>query len=464
MSKRILTFYISFVFSVFTGCVTVERKAVLPVVPSPEAFSDSGHAALPAKWWQSFHDAELNDLIEQGLDGNFTIRAAWDRLSQAEQIAAKSGAALLPNVDYEAGAGRTRQEASGTTTYRSSYSIGLAAAYEVDLWGRVRSTQQAAVLDAEAVKENVQAAAITLSASIAKTWYQLAEAKQQADVIRNQADTNQKVLDIITLQFKQGQINAADVFRQRQLVESSRGQLIQIEETIVLLQHQLSLLLGRNPGQWWAQDTIDLLTPGELPDTSIPSEVLQRRPDVLSAYKAIQAADLRAAAAVADQYPRISIAATAETSSSRARDLFDDWLANLAVNLTGPLFDAGYQKAEVKRARAVLSESINNYAQTTLEAIKEVEDAINQEYYQRQYITSLQGQLELARKTLESTRINYLNGQLDYLRVLDSLVSVQSLERNELAARRELVEYRIDLCRAIAGGWEMTRPEQAKLQ
>jgi NodT family efflux transporter outer membrane factor (OMF) lipoprotein len=449
---------------IFSGCFQVHRRDVSHPAPLPDSFSESGTNPLPEKWWESFNDFQLNTLIEEALGQNFTIRAAWDRLSQAEEIAIKSGAALLPNADYLANARRTRQDVSDIVSYTSDYSLGLIASYEVDLWGRVRSSQQAAVLDAEAAKETVNAAAITLSAAIAKTWYQLAEAKQQEVVVTNQLNTNQKVLDIITLQFKQGQINAADVFRQRQLIESSRGQLILAKETIVLLQHQLSLLIGKNPRQYWAQDAIELFTPEQLPEISIPSDVLQRRPDVAVAYKTIQAADLRVASAVADQYPRISISATAETSAARASDLFDDWLGNLVGNAAGPLFDAGLRKAEVARIRAVLSQTINEYGQATLQAIKEVEDAINREHYQRQTISNFQAQLTLARQTSESTKVNYLNGQLDYLRVLEALVSQQSLERNELASRRILIEHRIDLCRAIAGSWEMTRPDQAQIQ
>jgi len=459
--KRLLVLCLILFCFCFTACNEVHRKDVSPIISPPSSFSKSGSELLTEKWWESFKDSQLNALIEQAINNNFTIRSAWDRLSQAEQIAVKSGASLLPGVDYQADVKRTRNEISNNVTYTSNYSIGLFASYEVDLWGRVRSSQQAAILDAEAAKENVNTAAITLSASIAKTWYQLAEAKEQKMVISNQLDTNQKMLDIITIQFKQGQINAADVFRQRQLVESSRGQLIQIQETIILLQHQLSILIGKNPRQWWADDTIELFAPPELPEMSVPSDILQRRPDVFSSYKVIQAADFRVAAAIEDQYPRISISSTVDTSAGRAGDLFDDWLVNLAGNMAGPLFDAGIRKAEVERTRAVLSQSINDYAQTTLQAVKEVEDAINKEHYQRRFILNLQNQLTLANQTFKSTRLNYLNGQLDYLRVLESLVSKQSLERNELAARRVIVEHRIDLCRSIAGSWEMTRPEQA---
>jgi len=445
------------------GCQTEPQNVQSPVF-LPEQFSSAGSLPLPEKWWQSFGDPQLNELIEEALTDNFTIRSAWDRLSQAEQIAAKAGVALLPEVNYQADVSRSRSDISDTVDYSTEYSIGLVASYEVDLWGLVRSSQQAAVLDAQSAREDVSTAAVTLSANIAKTWYQLAEAKMQESLISKQLDTNQKVLEIITMQFRQGQTGAADVFRQRQLVESSRGQLILIRENNILFQHQLSILLGKNPGPWWDQQPIDLIELPTLPRTSIPSETLQRRPDIASAYKTIQAADQRVAAAIADQYPRISIFAGAETFETSSRNLFDDWLANLAAETAGPLFDAGLRKAEVERRRAVLSQLINDYAQAILGALKEVEDALNQESYQREYIENLQKQLALARQVSETTRQNYLKGQLDYLRVLESLVSQQTLERNELSSRRVLIERRIDLCRSIAGSWQLDRPARARIQ
>jgi len=447
------------------GCQPAEKEIPPGLVDLPETFSDSGPDALEDRWWLLFADPQLDALIKEALGNNFSIRSTWDRLRQAEQTAVKAGAPLLPGLGYEADARRTRRlDTAGEHAYGTTYSAGLAASYELDLWGRVRSVQQAAALDAEAARENVAAAAITLSAAAARTWYQLAEARLQQDVISRQIETNQKVLEIITLQFRKGQVGASDVLRQRQLVESSRAQLIQTSETLVLLQHQLSILLGRAPGTYWSDSSPALAEVGALPDTGAPSTLIRKRPDVVRAYRAIEAADKRVAAAVADQYPRISIAATAETSAVRTSDLFDDWAANLIGNAVGPLFDAGLRKAEVERTRAVVSESVNTYGQAVLQAVREVEDAVQQEAHQREYIASLGRQLVLARQVYERTRHRYLGGQLDYLRVLESLISQQSLERNELAARRVLVERRIDLCRSLAGGWEMERPEMAELR
>jgi NodT family efflux transporter outer membrane factor (OMF) lipoprotein len=429
----------------------------------PQEFSSQGAEPMPEKWWQSFEDSQLSAVIEEAMVNNFTIRSAWDRLTQAEQTAIKAGAPLLPSATYFGGADRTRRETSGTTTYTTDYFAGAAAAYEVDLWGRVKSAHQAAVLDARAAQENVDTAAMTLSAAIAKTWYQLAESKEQERVIGSQIETNQKILEVIKVQFRQGQVGAADVFSQEQLIQFGRSQLIQVQETTTVLQHQLSILTGKVPRLWWSDTAIELVSLGQLPQIDVPATVIQRRPDVVSAYRTVQAADQRLASAIADQYPVISLSGSAETSADKVSDLFDDWLGNLGANLTGPLFDAGFRKAEVERTRAVLSERLNNYSQSVLNALQETEDAITQEWHQRMYIESLQKQLALAHNVYERTYEYYLKGQLDYLRVLTALISMQGLEQRELTARRILIERRIDVCRSIAGGWPMQRPENAEL-
>jgi NodT family efflux transporter outer membrane factor (OMF) lipoprotein len=444
------------------GCA-VAPKDVEPLCEIGDSFSASGVEPLPEKWWLSLSEPKLNDLIDEALAGNFTIRSAWDRLTQAEQVARKAGASLLPQVNYSAGGERTRQESDSDTVYSTEYSAGLVASYEIDLWGRIRSSRQAAILDAQASREDIAAAAITLTANIAKTWYQLVESALREEIIARQVQTNKEVLEVVTEQFRKAQVGASDVFRQRQLVESTRGQFIQARENTITLQHTLAVLLGRKPATRWDATDFDLAEPPDLPFVSVPADVIRRRPDVIRYYKAVQAADMRVAAAIADKYPTISISSNVRGADSDLEDVFDNWLANLAANAAGPLFDADLRQAEVERTRAVLSQAINDYSQVVLDALREVEDALTQEEYQKQYLANVRTQLQLARTVYERTRQQYVKGQVDYLRVLDALVSLQRLETSELAARRLLVERRIDLCKAIAGGWELKRPAQARL-
>ena len=177
---------------------------------------------------------------------------------------------------------------------------------------------------------------------------------------------------------------------------------------------------------------------------------------------AVLGQDRALASAIAAQYPRVSLSAGLSTSSAQVRDLFDNWAANLAGNVAQPLLDGGRLAAEAQRNRAVLSEKVHAYGQTVLEALREVEDALAQEAGQRAYLASLADQLASADAVIERTRASYLNGQLDYLRVLEALTSRQNLERTYLTARREAIEYRVGLHRALAGALELERPALAE--
>jgi len=450
------------VLALVAGCSRELREPATPV-DVPTSFSASGPAPLQAKWWEAFEDEGLNVLIEQALTGNPTLQTAWDRLAQAQAVAEQAAAILWPQADVQAGAGRTRTENERGTMYSTLYSVGVAAAYEVDLWSRLKSTRRAAWLDVQAGRDAVDTAAITVAASIAYTWYQLAEAKALLQIADEQIETNKKVLDIVTVQFRTGKAAAADVLRQRQLVAATEAQALLAEKTVHLLQYTLSVLLGKRPELAWQQTTIWLPELPLQPAPGVPTEVLWRRPDVRQAYRGVQAADQRLAAAVAEQYPRLSLSARAETSAVSVHNLFDDWLANLAANAVQPLFDADQRKAEVQRQKAIVSQSIHNWSQTILEALEDVEAALTQERQQRQLVENIELRLRLARRTYERIRESFIKGQVDYIRVLESLQSLQGLERDLVTARRTLVQFRIDLYRSIAGGFALPQPRLAQV-
>jgi NodT family efflux transporter outer membrane factor (OMF) lipoprotein len=458
MNKLFLVFLVLLIISTAGGCSHPVKNPAMPT-EIPKSFSASGTEPLPDNFWQAFEDDQLNTLIDQALANNFTLETAWDRLAQSDAVAKKSGAALWPQAELDAGFRRSRQENQGITTYNSLYSLGIAAGYEVDLWSQLRSLQKAALLDVQAQREAVNTAAITVTASIANTWYQLAEVKALIQIARQQIDTNRKVLEIVTVKFRKGAASAADVLRQRQLVASTEGLLIIAEEAEELLQYQLSVLLGKQPELTWQQTKIALPDLPPMPELGIPADVLWRRPDVRQDFRLLQASDQRLAAAVADQYPRISIAASVETSAASVHDLFDDWLANLAANAIQPLFDADQRKAEVQRQKAVVTERIHTWGQTILDALWDIEAALTQERQQTQLLESLNLQLKLARETYQRNRERYIKGQTDYIRVLESLQSLQALERNVVTAQRTLIGYRIDLYRSIAGSFELPEPE-----
>lgn len=446
------------------SCRSAPPADLRPPLPLPAAFTDTGTRRLPPRWWEDFGDPELDRLVGEALGRNFDLRTFWDRLAQLAAIARREGAARDVQLDVTAGGQVGGVRTVAGLADANQLGLGAAATYELDLWGRLEAREQAALLDVEAGGDELRTAAITLSAAVAATWYSLVEQRRQVELLTEQIATNEQVLDLITVRFRQGQFGAADVLRQQQLVEARRGDRVEAESRAEVLENELAVLIGRPPGGLLSDESAKLVDLPALPDTGVPARLVERRPDVREAYHRILAADRRVAEAVADRYPRFSLAGAAGTSNAKLGDLFTTWFADLALDAFLPILDGGRRAAEVDRTRAVVSERINDYGAVILDALREVDDALVQERRQRELIESLVRQLELSQSVLDRLRERAAKGAVNYLDVLQALVSRQSLERNRLAAERQLIGYRIDLCRALAGGWEMERPEPEELR
>lgn len=421
-----------------------------------EQFSGCGTENLPKKWWLSFHDTELDALINQSLSANLNLQATWDRLEQAQAILRQNDSERQPQLDGAAGLSRTTRHSSANNTSSTSYSLALAAQYEVDLWGRVRAGYKAAQQDVLAAQEDLLAASITLSAEVAANWYRLIEQRLQLELLDKQISINDKYLNLVTYQFQSGRTAAIDVLQQQQILESLEGEKFIAAADEKRLMHQLAVLTGHSPGDIQMLTTGELIDLPPLPDTGLPSELIQRRPDIRKAYFRVQAADSRVAAAIADRYPRISLTANTETTGSDMSHLFDNWLATIAGNLLVPLLDGDQRKAEVDRTKAVAEEALHSYGQIILTALQEVEDALISETQQRRHTNSLDKQLTLSQQATNQVRERYLYGDMEFLRFLTAILNHQNLQRSKIKARRELIEHRINLCRAIAGGWQMS--------
>lgn len=454
--RRHLCFCLGIIFLLLAACSPATTPKSSFAQPQGN-FSVAGQEQLPAQWWLSFDDPILDRLIAQALADNLTLRGAWDRLDQARALARKAGSDLVPLLSGEGGGSSSRARVSSQTDSAQSYSLGLAASYEVDLWGRIRSISEAAELDAQASAEHLQTAALTLSSQVATTWFQLLEQRGQIEILKQQQQTNEQALELISLQFRTGQIGISDLLQQRQVVESRRGERALAAGRAQVLQNQLAVLLGVAFDQTPQVPSGDFGELSPLPATGLQSNLLERRPDVRAAWLKLQSADQQVAAAVADRFPRLSLSGRASTTEEQIEGLFDNWLASLAANLLAPLIDGGRRRAEVERSQAFAAEAFHVYGQTVLEALAEVENALTQERKQQAYLNSIDRQLELAEQATVRIRDRYLNGAEDYQRVLGALLSRQLLQRNQLSAQRDLFVNRVNLCRALAGGWEMSR-------
>ena len=415
----------------------------------------------PGRWWEAFGSDRLNQLVEESLSGNFDVRTAWARLQQADAVARKAGADLKPTVDGMAGADKrwqqTKTDNSGTThTETKTFSAGLTAAYELDLWGRLDALRRSEALELNAVREDLDAAAVTVSASVVSAWIDILSIRRQIDILTEQIDINQRMLKLQELRFVNGQANALDVSQQKEALAAAKANLpgLQLDEQVQ--RNALAVLLGRVDSHDLAIDKATLPDLIPLPTTGLPAELLAARPDIRAAGLRLKAADWQVSAARADRLPALTLSADAAFSSAALDLLFSNWINTLAGSITGPIFDGGYRAAEVDRTRAVADEALAAYAQTVAEAIGEVEDSLITETRQTEYIVLLQEQLGASQTTLKAAHLQYMNGQDNYLDYLTAWTSVQDLQRQLVDERATLIKNRVSLYRTLGGDWTGT--------
>jgi len=235
-----------------------------------------------------------------------------------------------------------------------------------------------------------------------------------------------------------------------------------VEAAIGVLQHQLAVLQGLAPqrGASYRGDRLPDLPPP--PKAGLPAELVQRRPDVRQAYFLMKAANRELAAAISNQFPRITLTASLLTAASNPSDLFGEWIRSMTGSIVAPLIDGGARRAEVRRTEAVEAERFALYGDTILLAFQEVEDAWLLEQKERERIANLERQVALAQRTYQRLQLEYFNGVSEYLDVLTALIEAQGLQRALLEARGNLLEFRVALYRALAGGFETRREIEAR--
>jgi len=406
---------------------------------------------MPDRWWTAFDDPALNQQISQAFDGSFNLAAALQVLRAARAVARREASDFFPDVNAIA---EVESVSVSGLPEVSNYAIGLDAGYQVDLWGRIESRVDAERFRAMATHADYHAVALTLSAEVARTWFSLVEAHAQMALLDEQIETNRTGLELQEARFGLGQVRSADVLRQRQLVESTLEQAVVVRLRIEILEHQLAVLQGRPPQIARYDSGIRLPDLPPLPETGLPSELLRRRPDVRRDFLAFQAADRDLAAAIADRYPRLNLTGSVVSAAESPENLFRTWFVSIGSQLIAPLIDGGQRRAEVDRSAAVVGLRFNEYGQTVLQAMQEVEDNLARERYLIQRIERLKKQVNLARQASVQLREQYLIQEVDYLDVLSSITQEQRLQRETLGAQLDLVLSRIGLYLALAGGFE----------
>lgn len=427
----------------------------LSMAPLPETFTMySDQEPDRGKWWKAYGNEELNAMVEEALAANFSIQVAWARLRQAGASSVQARSDRFPTLngtgDYAHTStynGKTQRDSQSET-----YSVGLSAGYEVDLWGRVQAQAAAGNLDYMASREDLSTTAVSVAGEVVSRWLEIQTQRKKKRILEKQIEANQTYLELIELRFRNSIATALDVYQQRQNLASVKAKLPPIESSERILLHELALLMGRPAGGVTVSDA-DLPDLPPLPGIGLPADLLAYRPDVRSAGLALASADWSVAEARANRLPSLNLTGYGEYSGTQLTNIFDTWTLGLAGSVVGPIFDGGYRKAAVEKARGVVDQRIAEYKETVFTAFKEVEDALTREVWQQKYIAALETQLEAARVSLREASSRYTQGLADYLPVLSALLSVQTLELSLADEYDNLLLYRVALHRALGGTW-----------
>ncbi len=425
--------------------------------------SKTHQSPLNNGWWQLMEDDALNDLMHVAFADNPNLNQIRARLEQAQAQSNQSRAAFFPT--FELSGGRNKQ--NGDNRESSRFNLIGAASYELDLWGENSATYRSGLLQKRASQEDVHTALVTLSATIAEHWFDIISLNQQERIIRKQIQINEEVLELQETRFEMGASRALDILQQREILAQSQARLPDIVSAKKQSQNNLMVLIGKTPSEYSAHNIPPLPAPLPIPDTGIPSELLESRADIRASWLRLISADWAVKAAFTDRLPRFSLSASYTTSATKIANLFETWLVDLASNIAAPIIDGGLRKAEQLRQEAIADERYHAYRETVLNAINDVENALVRNAYQDKKVSALVRQYDASQRTLDQAQTSYANGNTTYINVLNSLNNTQALEQQVAIESLLQLKERVRLYRALGGrAWsqdiENTKNDKAK--
>ena len=442
------------------GCMTPEFKR--PAVDLPTAWridSTTNESLAERPWGELFRTAELQALINTALTENSDLRIAAARVELVRAQYGLQRSNLFPTVAADAGYDRTRQPSvASAVENRSSeiHSFGLAIpSWEIDIWGRVRSLNEAAYRNFIASEENRRALQTSLIAQVALTYLDLMSLDAQLETARQTAKTRTDSLRLVKLRFTNGVVSAVDLHQAESLLAGAEATIFDLERRLAQTENALSVLTGRNPGPVIRQSRLsDFKLLPQLP-AGLPSQLIERRPDVRAAENTLAASEANVDAARKAYLPTISLTAFLGFISPEGSTRFDSNRRASSVNpaVTLPIFTAGRLESNVDAARAQQSIALEQYRQSIQVALREVEDALVGYQRLREQRDSQQRVADAERKRLRLTQSRYRGGVSSYFEVLDAERQSFSADLSLLQTTRDVYASVVQLYRALGGGW-----------
>ena len=422
----------------------------LPDVPAKWAAAQEAVGDVQLAWVASIGDDTLTELVRQAQANNKNLQASAAGVERSWALAQRAGAGLKPQLGVNAGTGSGGGVQAKPT---GSQSLGLQASWELDVWGRIRSARQAAVMSAEAVEADYRFSQHSLAAAVARGYFVAIEAGLQAEAAANSLETLKETQQIATMRLESGVGTAQDVALAKSDMAMAQAASVAAEGSQRDALRALEVLLGRYPS---ADMDLRKSLPSTPPPPGVPSEVLERRPDIVAAERRIAAAFNAVDEAKAARLPRIGLTSGIGGSSGQLTNLLNP--ANLAwsvgANLVAPLLDGGAGKARVEIATAEQKQAVAAYGQAALEAFKEVESGLDQGVVLRERGIALRQALEEADVALGIAKLRHAEGEADMVDVLTMQRRVFAARTSLLGVERARLEQWIGLNLALGGSWE----------
>ena len=464
---RKILFFLSLIL-IASSCM-VGPNYQRPEVDTPQTWRFEEKEAKDAAntaWWEQFNDPVLNDLIQTALRENKDVQIAAARVEEFAGLYGTTRAALFPQIGAGAGYGRQRTseltgpsplEDTGVNPTFNSSELFLNAAWEIDLWGKLRRATEAARANLLSTEEARRTVILTLVSSVANSYINLRGLDKQLEITKQTAKNYKEGYDIFKLRFQYGIVSEIEVSQAKSQYEQALANIPLFEKFIAQQENALSVLLGRNPGPISRGKTIDELMLPVVP-AGLPSDILVNRPDIRQAEQNLIAANANIGVAKALYFPSISLTGLLGLASNDLSDLFKGpaktW--SWAVPVTAPIFTAGAIAGQVQSAEAVQQQALLTYQQSIQTAFREVDDSLIDQRRTREQLEALVQQVGALRDYARLSWLRYDNGYTSYLEVLDAQSRLYSAEITHTQTQGALFQALVNLYKAIGGGWVVT--------
>ena len=446
-----------------SGCQSIWPDYQRPKVAVPKAYdqqADQANSHLSNTWWTLYQDQVLNDLVAKALQNNSDIKLAVARIEESDAVLREVGAALFPQIDLNSAASRTRATTTGATPVlannpRSNFNAQLRTSFELDFWGKLSRTKEAARAQALSSRYAKDTVALSLASLVASNYLLIRSLDSQLLVTQVSLKSREESLALTQRRLEGGVASALDVQQAEVARENLSAQLSDLNRLRALSLHQLTVLTGDVELNIASADITSLPIPPS-PPAGLPSALLESRPDVRQAEEQMVAANANIAVAKAALYPSISLTAGFGAESMQLGDVLKSasriWTGGLSLNL--PIFDAGKMSARVDQASAKQKQVLASYEGVLLNAFREVNDALVSLRLQTEREVALNKAQVAAQKALQISENRYQSGYSAYLEVLDAQRVYNDAALTFIQSRQARLVATVSLFKALGGGWQ----------